>query len=141
MNSLISFGNSLLYGITLSSIVRARLDPDVSFLHEPREGRFSLSLDLSEPFKPLIVMSVVRKVVNKKIITKQHFRKRNGGVYLSSKGRRKFVQAFEECLSRAVYCPMTKRNVSYRSMINFEARKLANHLLGKRKYKAFKPWW
>jgi len=92
VNSLISFGNSLLYGITLSSIVKARLDPDISFLHEPKEGRFSLSLDLSEPFKPLIVMSIVRKVVNKKIITQQHFRKQ-GGVYLNAEGRKKIYSS------------------------------------------------
>ncbi|NJE13337.1 type I-B CRISPR-associated endonuclease Cas1b [Thermococcus sp. LS2] len=143
VNALISYGNSILYGLTLSAIIRAKLDPDISFLHEPMQNRFSLSLDLSEPFKPLIVMSAVKYAINKGMIRKHHFRKprKKNAVYLSAEGRRKFIQALNMVLSRTVYYPRAKRNVSYRLMMDYEAKRLANHLLGRRKYKAFKPWW
>lgn len=55
INALISFGNTLLYTKTVSSIYRTHLDQRISFLHEPSEGRFSLSLDMCEVFKPVIV--------------------------------------------------------------------------------------
>ena len=51
MNALVSFGNTLLYTKTISAIYQTHLDQRISFLHEPSEGRFSLSLDLSEVFK------------------------------------------------------------------------------------------
>lgn len=55
MNALVSFGNTLLYTKTIAAIYQTHLDQRISFLHEPSEGRFSLSLDLSEVFKPVIV--------------------------------------------------------------------------------------
>ncbi|MCZ7381074.1 MAG: type I-B CRISPR-associated endonuclease Cas1b [Candidatus Methanoperedens sp.] len=54
MNTLISFGNSLMYTTTLSEIYNTQLNPTISFLHEPFERRFSLALDVSEIFKPMV---------------------------------------------------------------------------------------
>lgn len=54
INSLISFVNSLVYAKILSEIYHTQLDPTISYLHEPGARRFSLCLDLSEVFKPLI---------------------------------------------------------------------------------------
>ena len=59
MNALVSFGNTLLYTKTISAIYQTHLDQRISFLHEPSEGRFSLSLDLSEVFKPAIVFKTI----------------------------------------------------------------------------------
>lgn len=50
INALISFGNSLLYSKTITQIYHTHLNQSISFLHEPSEGRFSLSLDLAEAF-------------------------------------------------------------------------------------------
>ncbi|MDW7681501.1 MAG: type I-B CRISPR-associated endonuclease Cas1b, partial [bacterium] len=52
INALISFGNAMVYTTCLSEIYRTQLNPTISFLHEPGERRFSLSLDLAEVFKP-----------------------------------------------------------------------------------------
>jgi CRISPR-associated protein Cas1 len=60
VNCLISFGNSMMYTTTLSEIYNTQLTPTVSYLHEPGERRFSLSLDLSEIFKPVIVDRTTR---------------------------------------------------------------------------------
>ena len=66
INALISFGNTLLYTKTISAIFRTHLDQRISFLHEPSEGRFSLSLDISEVFKPVIVFKTIFDLVNKR---------------------------------------------------------------------------
>ena len=77
INALISFGNTLLYTKTISSIYRTHLDQRISFLHEPSEGRFSLSLDISEVFKPVIVYKTIFDLVNNKILkVEKHFEKK-----------------------------------------------------------------
>ena len=74
MNALISFGNTLLYTKTISQIYNTHLEQSISFLHEPSEARFSLSLDLSEVFKPVIVFRTIFDLVNnKKLKVEKHF--------------------------------------------------------------------
>lgn len=63
LNALISFGNSILYTRTISQLYNTHLDQTISFLHEPSEGRFSLSLDISEVFKPAIVYKTIFELV------------------------------------------------------------------------------
>ena len=76
INALVSFGNSLLYSKTVSVIYQTHLDQRISFLHEPSEGRFSLSLDLCEVFKPAIVFKTIFDVVNnRKLQVDKHFEK------------------------------------------------------------------
>ena len=59
INSLISFGNSMMYSTVLSELYNTQLNPTISYLHEPSERRFSLALDLSEIFKPILVDLVI----------------------------------------------------------------------------------
>ena len=73
INSLLSFGNSLLYTTVLSELYQTYLHPSVSFLHEPSERRFSLSLDIADIFKPIIVDRTIFKLVNNNMISKKHF--------------------------------------------------------------------
>ena len=54
INSLISFVNSLIYTKVLTEIYKTQINPTISYLHEPGAKRFSLALDISEIFKPLI---------------------------------------------------------------------------------------
>ena len=68
INALISYGNTLLYAKTISAIYQTHLDQRISFLHEPSEGRFSLSLDMSEVFKPVIVYRTALKLDCYKLI-------------------------------------------------------------------------
>ncbi len=83
INALISFGNSLMYTTTLAEIYKTQLDPTISYLHEPSTKRFSLSLDISEIFKPLIVDTVIFSVINKNIIKTTDFNMDNGICYLN----------------------------------------------------------
>ena len=68
INALISFGNSMLYTQVLSQIFQTQLNPTISYLHEPSEKRYSLSLDIAEIFKPVIVYKTIFKMINKKMI-------------------------------------------------------------------------
>ena len=87
MNTLISFGNSLMYTTTLSEIYNTQLNPTISFLHEPFERRFSLALDVSEIFKPIIIDRIILKLVNKNMLDDACFRGEIGDMLLSEKGK------------------------------------------------------
>lgn len=141
INAMISFGNSLVYSSVLSEIYHTQLNPTVSFLHEPSERRFSLALDLSELFKPLLVDRTIFSLVNRSILGEGDFNKELKGVLLSENGRKKFISAYNEKLNTTVKHRELKRNVSYQRLIRLECYKLAKHFLGVEKYKPFVIWW
>jgi CRISPR-associated protein Cas1 len=141
VNALISFGNMMCYSQCLRSIHQTQLNPTISFLHEPGERRFSLSLDIAEIFKPLLVDRVVFKVLNKKMIQANHFEVKLNSVVLKDVGRKTFVQAFEDRLNETIKHRTLSRSVSYKHLIKLECYKLQKHLLGIEEYQPFKMWW
>jgi CRISP-associated protein Cas1 len=141
VNSLISFGNMMCYSQCLRAIHQTQLNPTISFLHEPGERRFSLSLDIAEIFKPLLVDRVIFKVLNKKEIQPQHFEEAVNRVVLKPSGRKIFVQSFEERLEETIKHRTLNRSVSYKHLIKLECYKLQKHILGIEQYKPFKMWW
>lgn len=141
VNSLISFGNMMCYSQCLRAIHQTQLNPTISFLHTPGERRFSLSLDLAEIFKPLLVDRVIFKVLNKKMIQTQHFEANLNHVVLKPKGKKIFVQAFEERLQETIQHRSLNRSVSYKHLIKLECYKLQKHFLNIEPYKPFKMWW
>lgn len=80
INALISYLNSLMYTSCLSEIYVSQLNPTISYLHSAGDRRFSLSLDISEVFKPLIVDRLIFSLLNKKIITENDFIKESNFV-------------------------------------------------------------
>jgi CRISPR-associated protein Cas1 len=141
VNALISFGNMMCYSQCLKAIHQTQLNPTVSFLHEPGERRFSLSLDLAEVFKPLLVDRVIFKVMNKKMINTDHFEENLNRVILKSNGKKTFVQAIEDRLEETINHRTLNRSVSYKHLIKLECYKLQKHILEIEEYKPFKMWW
>lgn len=138
VNCLISFGNSLMYATALSEIYHTQLNPTVSFLHEPGERRFSLALDLSEVFKPVIVDRVIFNLINNRLVKPQHFHEELKGCYLNDHGRRIFLTDYDEKLRTTVRHRGLGRNVSYQRLIRLECYKVVRHLLGEADYKGFR---
>jgi len=138
INALVSFGNSLLYTKTISAIYNTHLDQRISFLHEPSEGRFSLSLDLSEVFKPIVVFKTIFELVNnKKLQVNKHFDKKLNYCVLNEEGRSIFLNAFEERLEGVFLHPKLKRKVSYRTAIKLDCYKLIKFILEGVEFKPF----
>jgi len=139
-NALISYGNSVLYGKTISEIFKTYLHPAISFIHEPSERRYSLALDLADIFKPVIVFRTVFRLINQKIISKKDFEK-EVGVQISEKGKKVFITELEKTFTTTVRHPNLKRNTSYQFLIRLEGLKIMKHVLGDKKYESFKAWW
>jgi CRISP-associated protein Cas1 len=141
VNALISFGNSVLYTACLSELYRTQLTPTISYLHEPGARRFSLALDMSEIFKPLIVDRAIFRLINTNQLKPEHFDRSLDGCYLADAGRRLFLTALEERLSATIHHRRLGRHVSYRHLIRLECYKLIRHLTGVEAYRAFRAWW
>ena len=140
INSLLSFGNSIFYTTVLSELYQTYLHPSVSYLHEPSERRFSLSLDISDIFKPIIVDWTIFKLVNNNMINKKHFTK-DVGVLLNDKGKQIFLKEYQKKLETTIKHPTLNKKVSYKYLIRLEGYKLIKHLLNDQKYESFKMWW
>ncbi len=129
VNALISFGNSLLYAKVTSKIYHTQLNPSISYLHEPGNARFSLSLDIAEVFKPAITFQTILKLVNKRMLKASHFNQELNYCMLNEDGRRVFVEEFERKLGETADHPRLKRKYSYDGLIKLELYKLVKHLM------------
>nr|MBO2494631.1 subtype I-B CRISPR-associated endonuclease Cas1 [Clostridia bacterium] len=141
LNTLISFGNSLLYTIILSEIYKTHLDPRIGFLHTTNFRRFTLNLDVAEIFKPIIVDRVIFTLIGKNMITKDHFEKGMDGLLLKEKAQKIFVEEMENKLKTTFNHRNLGRNVSYRRLIRLELYRLEKHLIGEEEYTAFVARW
>jgi len=141
INTLISFINSLIYTTCLSEIYKTQLNPTISYLHSPGDRRFSLCLDITEIFKPLVVDRMVFSLLNKNMISEDDFAKDSNFYYLKDKGRKKILEEYEKKLNQTITHKELKRDVSYQTLIKLECYKLIKHLLGDKKFDGFKMWW
>lgn len=141
VNALISFGNMMCYSQCLRAIHQTQLNPTISYLHSPGERRFSLCLDVSEIFKPILVDRIIFKLLNKKEIQAKHFDNKMNRCLLNPTGKKIFVKAFEDRLNETIKHRTLNRSVSYKHLIKLECYKLAKHLLEMEEYKPFKMWW
>lgn len=125
---------SLVYGllvkeltVTLQSI---GFDPMLGVYHRPRYGRPSLALDLAEEFRPIIGDSVTLTVFNNGEVSPSSFLCRAGAVTLTDVGRKSVIAAFERRMSSEVTHPIFGYVLSYRRVLEVQARLLARVILG-----------
>ena len=138
MNALVSFGNTLLYTKTISAIYRTHLDQRISYLHEPSEGRFSLSLDLSEVFKPVIVFRTIFDLVNnRRLQVEKHFERKVNYCLLNDDGRKIFSEAFEARMESVFMNSQLKRKVTYRTAVKLDCYKLIKYILEDKEFIPF----
>ena len=141
INSLISFVNSLVYTRTLSEIYHTQLNPTISYLHEPGIRRYSLCLDISEVFKPLIGDRLIFSLLNRKQITEKSFTKELNYLHLKKDASKLIVSEFEKKMKQTIMHKELGRQVSYQYLIRLEAYKLIKHLIGEKEYEGFRMWW
>ena len=141
VNALISFGNMMCYSQCLKAIHQTQLNPTISFLHTPGERRFSLCLDISEIFKPIIIDRVVFRVLNRRELQEKHFERKVNQCLLNEQGKKIFVRAIEDKLEETFQHKTLGRKVSFKHLIKLECYKIAKHLLGIDEYNPFKMYW
>ena len=141
LNTLISFGNSMLYTIILAEIYKTFLDPRIGFLHATNFRRFTLNLDVAEIFKAIIIDRVIFTLISRKMITANAFKKEVRGILLKDKAKQTFISELEGKLASTLSHPTLGRNVSYRRLIRLELYKLQKHFMAEKKYEAYVTRW
>ncbi|HHW91000.1 MAG TPA: type I-B CRISPR-associated endonuclease Cas1 [Clostridiales bacterium] len=141
LNTLISFGNSILYTIVLSEIYKTHMDPRIGFLHATNFRRFSLNLDVAEIFKPIIIDRLIFTMVGTGMVTGKDFEKESGGIILKDKARKRFVEELDKRLRTTIKHRSVGREVSYRRLIRMEIYKIEKHIMGEKEYKPFVSQW
>ena len=130
VNALLSFAYSLLVRAWTVTLTAVGFDAFRGLYHQPRYGRPALALDLMEPFRPIVADSVVLQVINNGEVRPTDFKAAAGSVALAPAGRRKFIAAFERRMDHEVVHPLFGYRVSYRRLMEMQARLFGRFLLG-----------
>ncbi|WP_437635820.1 CRISPR-associated endonuclease Cas1 [Sorangium sp. So ce854] len=130
VNALLSLAYALLAKELAVTLGTVGLDPLLGFYHQPRFGRPALALDLMEEFRPIVADSVVVAVINNGVVAPDDFQRFGGAVALKPAGRKKFLLAYERRMDQLVTHPVFGYRISYRRVLEVQARLLARVLLG-----------
>jgi CRISPR-associated endonuclease Cas1 len=105
-------------------------DPFLGFYHQPRANRPALALDMMEPFRPLLVDSAVITAINNNELQPEDFIRRAGYCALSPEGRKTFIRVLERRISQNITHPAFGYRLSYRRLLELEARLMGRWLTG-----------
>ncbi len=130
VNALLSLAYSLLAKDLTVTASAVGFDPYLGFYHLPRPGRPALSLDLMEPFRPLIADSVVLHAINNRMVYPEHIVPAGRGVTLTESGRKALFRAYEQRMDQLVTHPLFDYRVSYRRLLEIQTRLLARVVSG-----------
>ncbi len=130
VNAVLSFLYSLLVKECVTALLAVGLDPYRGFYHRLRYGRPSLALDLAEEFRPLLADSVVLTLFNNRMIGEGDFIRRGPACALTQDGRRRVIDGFEGRLDTLIRHPLFGYSVSYRRVLELQARLLARWVSG-----------
>ena len=132
INCLLSFLNQLTYTVVRHELFKTHLEETFSLLHSPGHGRSSLSLDLAEPFKPVLVDSLIFRMVGRKMLDENWFEQHEGACLLTETGRRHVTEQFSVRLEEQY------QGRSFREWVYREALAIERHLLNVDEYQSFK---
>lgn len=138
VNALLSFLYSLLLKDCVASAVAVGLDPYIGFFHQIHYGRPSLALDLAEEFRPLVSDSTVLTVVNNNMVGRGDFIQRGPAWALKDQARRRVIEAYEARMQTLVTHPLFGYSISYRRILEVQARLLARVIAGE--LNVYKPF-
>ena len=130
VNALLSLAYSVLAKDLTVACYAVGFDPYLGFYHQMRHGRPSLALDLMEPFRPLIAESAVLSAINTKMVGPDDFIQAGSSVALTPSGRKAFFRSYELRMDSLVTHPLFEYRVSYRRMLEIQARLLARVIEG-----------
>ncbi|MBK9264448.1 MAG: CRISPR-associated endonuclease Cas1 [Polyangiaceae bacterium] len=130
LNALLSLAYSLLSKEFALALEAVGLDPMMGFYHRPRFGRPALALDLMEEMRPIVADSAVITAINNGVVGVDDFVRAAGSVALTPEARKRFIVAYERRMDQLVTHPIFGYRLSYRRLLEVQARLLGRVLLG-----------
>lgn len=138
VNAVLSFLYSMLMRQCFVAALTVGFDPYMGFYHQPKYGRPALALDLAEEFRSIVADSAALTLFNNGELRETDFIRRSGAVSLTDAGRKTTIRAFERRMNTLVTHPLFGYSISYRRILEVQARLLGRNLLGElKKYSAF----
>lgn len=130
VNATLSFLYALLVKDAVRALIAVGLDPYRGIYHRIRYGRPSLALDLMEEFRPLVADSVALGLFNNRVLGRSDFITRGRSCALREDARREVIRAYEARMDTLIRHPLFGYQVSYRRVVEIQARLLARAIAG-----------
>jgi CRISP-associated protein Cas1 len=125
---------SYLYGVLTKeltvTVLAAGFDPYLGFYHRPRYGRPALALDMMEEFRPVIADAAMLSLFNKAELKGRDFMRTGIGISMIPEAKKKVIAAYERRMMDEILHPIFGYKVSYRRVLELQARLLARVLSG-----------
>ncbi len=131
VNSLLSFGYTLLHNNVFSLVRMKGLNPYIGFLHAEDKGNPALINDLVEEFRT-IIDSMTLYTLNKGVLRNKDFyyRKDKAGCFLTDEARKKFLEVFEQRMWEESLDPQSGKSMNLRRHIESQVVKISGVLAG-----------
>jgi len=131
VNVMLSFAYTMLANDMASALEGVGLDAYVGFLHRDRPGRVSLALDLMEELRGVYADRFVLSLINKKVVGKDDFfKKENGAVIMRDEARKKFLAAWHDRKQEKITHPYLGEKISWGLVPHVQALLFARFLRG-----------
>lgn len=130
VNALLSYTYAVAAKDFTVTLLSVGFDPYLGFYHAPRYGKPALALDTMEEFRPLICDSTVLTLINNGEVRPEDFIQRGGAISATAEARKKILQAYERRLDSEITHPIFKYKISYRRVMEVQARLLARCISG-----------
>ena len=143
VNSLLSFGYTLLHSNIFSLVRMKGLNPYIGFLHAEDKGNPSLINDLIEEFRT-IIDSMTLYTLNKGVLRNKDFyyRKDKAGCFLTDEARKTFLELFEQRMWEESLDPKSGKSMNVRRHIESQVVKISEVLAGTRTiYEPYRTEW
>lgn len=121
VNAVLSFTSTLIYQEMHSFIHAHGLDPALGLLHTTENGRWSLALDLMEPFRPVLGEALTLDLFSHKMLNQSHFEPHEGGIYLNKEGRTKLILQYEKRMERQFMSESSGHRTTLRQQLENQA--------------------
>lgn len=138
VNAVLSYLYDVLAKDVFVSLLAVGFDPYLGFYHQPRYGRPALALDMMEEFRPVIADATAITLFNKGELSDKDFIKAGLGVSLTARGKKKVIAGYERSMEAEITHPLFGYTVSYRRILEVQARLLSRVISGEiKEYPAF----
>lgn len=131
VNALLSFAYTLLAHDVGAALESVGLDAYVGFLHRDRPGRMSLALDVMEELRGAYADRFVLSLINKKVVKKDDFlRKENGAILMTDEARKKVLASWQNKKQDKITHPYLGEKIAWGLVPYAQSLLLARYLRG-----------
>lgn len=137
VNALLSLGYSLIAREIQALLYAHGFDPYVGLYHKQSYGRASLSLDLMEEYRHIVIDRLVLKLFNKHSFDHDDFEKHDdGGIYLKKETMKSFIAFYEDHMREKVHAQGVDK-FSYRDIMRKQIEKFKRSIKEEKPYVPF----